>query len=201
MNAMRSLPKIKALINRSDAKTIVAIAAVLTKFKDPEGYEIYYEVLTGKRKGGGSILDGIKDRKALEKMGVETAIGLVPFGGVGTGTYNYLKQSGSSRSNVDVAAVNALTEDPDPAINEALVQASFGGKENVQAAALRAIAKRGDPTVVNDIETAMYSDKTLISYTAAAAIVHLVDVDKHSSPNQTSPATPQRKKGDRVSHN
>ena len=41
----------------------MAIAAVLKKSYDPEGYEIYYEILTGKRKGSGSILDGIKDKK------------------------------------------------------------------------------------------------------------------------------------------
>jgi HEAT repeat protein len=36
MNSKGSLSKIKALISRSDAKTVVAIAAVLTKFKDPK---------------------------------------------------------------------------------------------------------------------------------------------------------------------
>ena len=48
MDSKASLLKIKALIDHSNAKVIVAIAAALTKFKDPEGYELYYEVLTGK---------------------------------------------------------------------------------------------------------------------------------------------------------
>ena len=176
MDWKASLPKIKALVNQADAKTLVAIAAVLKKFKDPEAYEIYYELLTGKRKGGGSILDGVKDKKSLEKMGVETAIGFVPFGGVGTGAYDYFKKNGSSQISVDVTAVSALAEDPDPAVKEALVQACFGTKDPVQVAALRALAKRGDPTVVQDIEPAMYSDKPVISYTASATILHLLDL-------------------------
>ena len=62
------------------AKHYLVTAEVLKMFKDPEGYEIYYQVLTGKLKRGGSVLDGLKDKKSLEKMGVEAAIGFVPFG-------------------------------------------------------------------------------------------------------------------------
>jgi HEAT repeat protein len=186
MNSKTSLSKIKALINYSDAKTIVAIAAVLTKFKDPQGYEIYYQLLTGKRKDGHSILDGIKDRKALETMGVETAIGFAPFGGVATGAYGYFRQNGSSHSNLSVTAASALAEDRDPAAEKALVEASFGGKEAVQLAALRALAKRDDPAAVREIEAAMYSNKPLISYTAAAGILHLLDL-------QANPPLPARK--------
>jgi HEAT repeat protein len=165
------LPKIKALLKHSDAKTVVAIAAVLKKFNDPEGYEIYYEIVTGERKGGGGILDGVKDKKSLEKMGVEEAVGFILFGGIGIGAYDYFKQNDSS--NVNAAAVTALAQDRDPASERALVRASFGGKEIVQIAALRALAKRGDPAVEKDIEPAMYSEKSLISYTAAATVVHL----------------------------
>jgi HEAT repeat protein len=181
MDSKASLPKLKALIAHSDAKTIVAIAAVLVKFKDPEGYEIYYELITGKRKGGGSIVDGIKDKKAIEKMGVETAIGIAPFGGVATGAYGYFKQNGSSQSSVEAIAVSALAEDRDPEAEKALVQASFGGKEGVQVAALRALAKRGDASVVDDIAPAIYSDKSLIRYTAAATILHLLDQRRHQA--------------------
>ena len=198
MNAKTSLPKIKALISHSDAKTVVAIAAVLTKFKDPEGYDIYYQLLTGKRKGGGSILDGIKDRKDLEKMGVETALGFVPFGGIGTGAYDYFKRNGSSDSNLSVTAVFAVAEDPDPVVKKALVQSSFNGKEVVQAASLRALAKRGDPTVINDIEPAMYSGKPLIIYTTAATILHLMDLREKQSDQYQPKATRSHAKADEL---
>jgi HEAT repeat protein len=71
MNAKSPLPKIKALLSGSDAKTTLAIAAVLKQFGDPEGYEIYYELVTGERKNGQKLTDGIKDRKDLEKMGAK----------------------------------------------------------------------------------------------------------------------------------
>jgi HEAT repeat protein len=174
MNAKSSLPKIKALLSYSDAKTTLVIAAVLKKFGDPEGLEIYNELVTGERKDGQKLTDGIKDRKGLEKLGAETAIGFLPFGGAATGTYGYMSHSSNSAANVYVIAVNALAEDPDLQVRKALVQAAFDGKVPVRVAALRALAKRGDPTVVNDIEPAMHSNKAVVSYTAAAAILHLL---------------------------
>ena len=173
MNAKSSLLKIKALLSHSDAKTTLAIAAVLTKFGDPEGFEIYYELVTGERKNGQKLTDGLKDRKGLEKMGAETAIGILPLGGVATGAYDYISQN-KSGPNAYVTAVNALAEDSDPQAKKALVQAAFGGKVPVRVAALRALAKRGDATVVDDVEPAMNSDKSVVSYTAAAAILHLL---------------------------
>jgi len=178
MNAKSSLPKIKALLSYSDAKTTLVIAAVLKKLGDPEGFEIYNELVTGERKDGRKLTDGVKDKKGLEKMGAETAIGFVPFGGVATGAYDYLSANSKSAANTYVIAVNALAEDPDPQVKKALVQAAFGGKVPVRVAALRALAKRGDPTVVNDIKPAMHSDKAVVSYTAAAAILHLLAPDQ-----------------------
>lgn len=71
MNAKSSLPKIKALLSGPDAKTTLAIAAVLKHLGDPEGYEIYYELVTGERKNGQKLTDGIKDKEGLGKDGRE----------------------------------------------------------------------------------------------------------------------------------
>ncbi len=169
-----SIPKIKAILPSSAAETVVAIAAVLKQFNDPEGYDIYYEILTGKRKSGGGILSGLEDKKTLEKMGIGEAIGFIPFGGIGWGAYEYFQHLGSS--GVNAAAAAALASDPDPSARAALIHASFGGKEIVQLAALQALAQRGDPSVVKNIEPAMYSGTPLISYTAAAAVAHLTDL-------------------------
>jgi HEAT repeat protein len=187
MNSKASLPKIKALVSRADGKTVIAAAAFLKKFNDPEGYEIYYEVLTGKRKDGGGIFDGLKDKKALEKMGIEAAIGILPFGGVGTGAYDYLSKNGSEHSNVGVAAADALTEDKDPVTSKSLVQAAFDAKDPVQVASLRALARRGDPSVVDDIKPAMHRGKVLIDCTAAAAVLHLLDVEAQPSRAPNAP--------------
>ena len=173
MDSAASLPRIKPLISQPDGKTVLAAAAFLKKFRDPDGYEIYYEVLTGKRKDGGSIFDGLKDKKGIEVMGVEAAIGVLPFGGIGTGAYEYVMQNGSSHADASVAAAEAIAEDRDPLAKKALVQAVLMGKKPVQLAALRALAKRGDPSVVEEIRPALHSGQPLISYTAAAAVLHL----------------------------
>ena len=173
MNARASLPKIKALAQGTDGKTLVAIAAVLKKFNDPEGNEIYYEILTGSRKAGGGILSGIKDRKNLERMGIEEAIGFVPFGGVGLGAYYYFRQNASASSAVLALAALALANDPDSTSEKALIQASFNDPDPVKVAALRALAKRGNAAVIDEIAPGMYSDKPIVSYTAAAAVLRL----------------------------
>jgi HEAT repeat protein len=190
MDSQASLPKIRALLEHSDAKTVVVIAAVLKKLNDPQAYDLYYQILTGERKAGGGILDGLKDKKSLEKMGVEEALGFIPFGGIGIGAYDYFKQNGSSNANVNVAAATALAQDRDLATEKALIQASFGGKEIIQVAALRALAKRGEPSVVKDIEPAMYSEKSFVSYTAAAAVVHLSS--EHSTRRSVDHLQPKR---------
>ena len=140
------------------------------------------------RKDGEKLVDGIKDKKALEKMGAKTAIGILPFGGVATGTYDYFEENGKSRANVYVTAVNALAEDPDPEAGKALVRAAFGGKEPVRLAALRGLAKRGDAKVINEIEPAMHSEKDLVSYTAAAATLHLLAVGQKPGGGPERPA-------------
>lgn len=185
MGSKSSLPKIKDLLPSANAGTVVAIAAVLKQFNDPLGYSIYYEILTGQRKSGGGILSGLEDKKALEKMGFEEAVGFIPFGGVGWGAYEYFKHLGTP--GVDVAAAAALATDPDPSARTALIHASFGGKAIVRLAALQALAKRGDRSVVDTIQPAMYSEIPLVSYTAAAAVAHLTD------PHAThQPARPSR---------
>jgi HEAT repeat protein len=198
MHSKTSLPKIKALISHADAKTAVAIAAVLIKFKDPEGYKIYYQLLMGTRKGGGSLLDGIKDKKAVETMGVEAAIGFLPGGGEVTGAYGYFKHNGSAQSNLAVTAVSALADDRDPAAETPLLQAAVRGKEPVQLAALHALAKRGDPTVVLDIEPLMGSDKAVIRYTAAATFLHLLDINPKEPTRDVSKAAQDQARASRT---
>jgi HEAT repeat protein len=177
LDARSSRMKIKALLGGADAHTVITIAAVLRKFNDPEGYEIYYEILTGRRKGNGGILEGIKDKKSLEKMGFEEALGFVPYAGIGLGAYNYFKSNNASA--VEATAATQLASDPDPDAKKALLDAVFSGKEVVRVAALRALAKRGDPAVVPDIAHQMW-DKPQVSYTAAAAVVHLTDLARKS---------------------
>ena len=174
MSSTGSLPKIKALLEDSDTKTVLAVAAVLTKFNDPAGYKIYCEIISGQRKGS-SLLDDVKDKKNLEKMGIEGALGFVPYAGYGVSAYNYFKRNDQAKANLNAKAATALAQDPDPSGENALINASLSGKEVVQLAALRALAERGNPAVIKDIVPALYCKKTRVRYTAAAALVHLSD--------------------------
>ncbi len=183
LGARPSLPKIKALLPNADAHTVVTVAAVLKALHDPEGYAIYYEILTGQRKGSGGLLAGIKDRKTLEKMGIEEALGFVPYASIGIGAYNYIKANTSSAA--DVAAATELALDPDPKVEKALVNASYDGSDPVKVAALRSLARRGNPDVVKDITPEIYSGNSLVSYTAAGVVAHLSDKRKRRKLHDT----------------
>ena len=56
----------------------------------------------------------------------------------------------------------------------------------VRAAALEAIAKRGDPSSLQVAEMAMSDDEKPVKYTAAATVLHLMDV-------QPAAQTPRKK--------
>ncbi len=180
MNSEASLPKIKTLLEdpkSSDVKTVIAIAAVLKQFNDPLGYTIYGEMVSGQRKGA-SLLDGLKDKKALETMAFEEALGCVPLASYGVGAYRYFKQNRTANANLHAAAASALTG-TDPTSEAILVDASLDGKEVVRVAALRALAKRNNAAVVEQIDSAIYSKKARVRYTAAAAVIHLSDLRSH----------------------
>ena len=184
MNSETSLPKIKALFEdpkNSDMKTVIAIAAVLKQFNDPLGYRIYGEIVSGQRKCG-SLLDGIKDKKALETMAIEEGLTFVPFASYGVGAYKYFKRNNTANANVHATAAAALETDADPSGEALLVDASLDGKEVVRVAALRALAKRGNPAVIEQIAPAMYSQKPRVRYTAAAALIHLSDLRSQAGP-------------------
>lgn len=180
MDSRSSLPQIKALLEGSDTSTVLAVAAVLTKFNDPAGYKIYCEIISGQRKGA-SLVDGIKDKKNLAKMSIEGALGFVPYASYGVGAYNYFKRNDQAKANLNVTAAKALAQDPDPSGEDALIHASLSGNEAVQLAALRALAERGNPAVIEDILPTLYSKKTRVRYTAAAVVVHLSDLQSKRS--------------------
>jgi HEAT repeat protein len=180
MNSEASLPKIKTLLEdpkSSDVKTVIAIAAVLKQFDDPLGYKIYSEIVSGQRNCA-SLLDGLKDKKALETMAFEEALGFIPFASYGVAAYRYFKQHDTANANVHAAAASALTG-ADPTSEAILVDASLEGKEVVRVAALRALAKRSNAAVIEQIDSAMYSKKARVRYAAAAAVIHLSDLRSH----------------------
>ncbi len=85
------------------------------------------------------------------------------------------------------AAAQILADDKDPLTAKALVAAASDKSWIVRAAALDAISHRNEPALASQIEPLLDDDKDVVRYTAAAAIVHLHDV-------QESPAAKQKRK-------
>jgi HEAT repeat protein len=172
-----------AALEDKEPAVVLAAAQSLVRLKNDRGYDVYYEVLTGERAGGkGAVateFDTLKNPKKLAELGFEEGVGFVPFGGMGLETFRVLH--GNSNSAVRAAAARMLTHDPEPEAGTALTDAVSDKTWQVRVAAIYAIAERGDPRLLAPVETAMQDDKAEVKYSAAAAVLRLLDVERNQS--------------------
>jgi HEAT repeat protein len=181
MHARSSVPSLRAMIGADKEPSVVmAGARSLIALGDPTGYAVYYAVLTGEKKSGGSLLDEqkkmLKDPKKMAAFGFDQGIGHIPFAGVGMGAFNALTKDDTSP--VRAAAAKILAKDSDPKSSQALVEACSDKSWLVRAAALDALSHRGDPTVIPQVEAQLDDDKDVVRLTAAAATIHLHDMKR-----------------------
>jgi HEAT repeat protein len=173
-----------------DPGVILGAARALLAMNDPYGYNVFYAVLTGEKKSGGSLMDEQKkmlhDPKKLAQFGFEQGVGFVPFGGIGLTLVKTLTKDDASP--VRAAAAKILANDPDVKSLGALEAATGDQSWIVQVAAIAAIAQRNDQTTVSTLELRLDEPKEAVRYTAAAAIIHLNDV------KNAKPATPAKRK-------
>ena len=152
---------------------------------DQSAYDVYYEVLTGKRKTGKELIAGerqtLKDPKKLAKSSFDAGIGFLPFAGIGMSAFKTLRAD--DVSPVRAVAAERLAEDNDPQSGAALVQATYDKSWIVRAAALESIGRRGDPRLLNDVIAALADNNTSVRYTGAAVI--LLSTVVSSSSNKT----------------
>ena len=109
-------PALKKALKDESAEVVFSAAGALFELKDPAAYEVYFAVLTGERKSGEGLvqsqLDLLKDPQALAKIGFETGIGFIPFGGIG---YKAVKAFTTDKTSpVRAAAAQKLVGDHDP---------------------------------------------------------------------------------------
>jgi len=179
LHAKSAIPKLERALSDKEPLVTLAAAHSLLTMKDALAYEVYYEILTGERRGSKGLvaeqLDTLRDPKKMALLGIEEGIGFVPFAGIGYTAYRtVMKDDGSP---VRAAAAKVLIDDHDTLIEDAMIRAATEDKNHlVRAAALDALARRGNPAVINRITPALSDDKDAVKYTAAAAIVHLSDV-------------------------
>jgi hypothetical protein len=154
---------------------VLAAAHSLWALHDKRGYEVYYEILLGERKGEKGLIAGqeemFKDRKKLAQFGFEEGIGFSPFTSIGWEVFKMVRKD--DVSPVRAAAAEVLADDPDPRSGRALLLSCTDKSWMVRAAALDALARRGDRAYLNDIEPHTADEKDVVRYTAAAAVIRL----------------------------
>jgi HEAT repeat protein len=186
MRSTKSIPLLQAASSDKDISVCLAVAHSLTQLKENSGYDLYYAVLTGERKGGKSLIAGqMNDLKSPEravKFAFDQGIGFVPYAGYGMEAVRAWKKRSTTPTRA--AAARELAEDPDPRTSRALAEAASDKSWIVRAAALEAIAKRGDPALLETAAQQMSDKKDIVRFSAAAAVLHLSDiVNEHSQKN------------------
>jgi HEAT repeat protein len=178
MRSTASIPKLKQTLSDKEIPVVLAAAHALQEMNDKAAYEVYYEILTGERKGSEGLIAEqtaiLHDPKKLAELGFEEGIGYVPFASIGWDALRVILRNDSTP--VRAAAAKMLAKDPDPNSAKALVNATQDKNWIVRVAALEAIAKRGDPALRTKVEPSMYDAKREVRCAAAATVVHLVDV-------------------------
>lgn len=189
MDSESSIPQLEQTLHDKEPAVVLAAARSLVHFKQESGYDVYYEVLTGKRKAGKGVvasqLDTLKNPKKLAEMGFEEGIGFVPFGGMGLEAFKTIH--GSSSASVRAAAAKVLTKDSDLAAGNALKDAAGDDSWQVRVAAVDAIAERGDPKLVAAVVPALSDEKDAVKFTAAAAVLRLTQLESPARPKRRRP--------------
>jgi len=185
MQAKSAIPQLQKLAQTDrDAGVVISAARALVALGDPLGYAVYYAILTGERKSGGSLLEDQKrmlnDPRKLASFGFEQGVGFIPFGGLTLSAFRSLTRD--DVSPIRAAAAEVLITDPDPKTTEALKTAVTDRSWVVRAAAIDALGKRNDPHVIPTLEPALDDSREAVRYTAAAAIIRLYDVKSGKLP-------------------
>jgi HEAT repeat protein len=187
LHAEHAASELEKVLNDSEPAVVLAAANSLLLLHNDAGYDVYYGVLTGARRGNKGLikgqLDTLKDRKKMAELGFEEGIGFLPFAGIG---YEFFKNVAKDDSSpMRAAAAKKLAHDPNPDGGVALVTATTDKNWTVRAAALEAIAERGDRSLVLKITAAMDDSKELVRYMAAACVAHLSDLPAKKVPAET----------------
>lgn len=192
MHAIESVAKLQKLLQDERISVVMAAAHSLRDLKDnTSAYSIYYDVLTGERKGDGLVaqqMDTLHNPKELALIGLEQGIGYVPFAGIGWDAWRYTHKK--DPHPVRAVAATLLAHDPDPLTGTALVKAALNDKDwIVRAAALEAIAERGDPSIEDKIEISLLDANAHVRYTAAATVIRLTALGRKAARKEAEKKT------------
>lgn len=178
MGSKESMKKLELLLQDPDPTVVLGAAHAMDQLGSPDAYDVYYEVLTGRRKASKGLIASqtsiLSNPKKLAELGFEEGLGFIPFAGIGWGAIKALTKDDASR--VRAAAAKVLADDPDQGSTDALCDAAMDKSWVVRVAALESLSKRGDLHALNTVMLEIYDEKDAVRYTAAAAYLHLLDV-------------------------
>jgi HEAT repeat protein len=175
LGSPESIPKLQNLLADKDISVALAAGHALVQLKSNSGYDVYYSLVVGVRKGRTSPiteeLNQMKTPARAIRFAFDQGIGFLPYGGYGMEAYHAWKKRSTAPTRA--AAARELAGDPDPRAGQALAKAVSDKDWSVRAAAVEAIAKRGDPALLANIVPAMSDKKDIVRYSAAAAVLRL----------------------------
>jgi hypothetical protein len=174
LGSPESIPKLQNLLADKDISIALAVGHALVQLKSNSGYDVYYSLVVGVRKGRTSPiteeLNQMKTPARAIRFAFDQGIGFLPYGGYGMEAYHAWKKRSTAPTR---AAARELAGDPDPRAGQALAKAVSDKDWSVRAAAVEAIAKRGDPALLANIVPAMSDKKDIVRNSAAAAVLRL----------------------------
>src|ERR1700684_119663 len=175
LGSPESVPKVQNLLADKDISVALAVGHALLQLKSNSGYDVYYSLVVGVRKGRTSPiteeLNQMKTPARAIRFAFDQGIGFLPYGGYGMEAYHAWKKRSTAPTRA--AAARELAGDPDPRTGRALAKAVSDKDWSVRAAAVEAIARRRDPALLANIVPAMSDKKDIVRYSAAAAVLRL----------------------------
>jgi len=175
LDSAQSIPKLQSLLTDKDISVALAVGHALVQLKSDSGYDVYYSLVVGVRKGRTSPiteeLNQMKTPSRAVRFAFDQGIGFLPYGGYGMEALHAWKKRSTAPTRA--AAARELAGDPDPRSGQALATAVSDKDWSVRAAAIEAVAKRGDATLLVDIIPAMSDRKDVVRFSAAAGVLRL----------------------------
>ena len=88
LGSTESIPKLQNLVNDKDISVALAVGHALVQLKSNSGYDVYYSLVVGTRKGSESLItqemDQMKTPSRAIRFAFDQGIGFLPYGGYGT---------------------------------------------------------------------------------------------------------------------
>jgi len=92
LDSPQSIPKLQSLVTDKDISVALAVGHALVQLKSNSGYDVYYSLVAGTRKGGTSPiteeLDQMKTPERAIGFAFDQGMGFVPYGGYGMEAYH-----------------------------------------------------------------------------------------------------------------